>query len=40
MQFLIDEDLPRSTSDLPKQYDHETIDVLDIGFKGSKLKFP
>ncbi len=36
MQFLIDEDLPRSTGDLLRKYEHEAIDVRDIGFKGAK----
>ena len=36
MQFLIDENLPRSTSDLLRCYGHETIDVRDIGLRGAK----
>lgn len=36
MRFLIDEDLPRSTGDLLRQYGHEAIDVRDIGLRGSK----
>ena len=31
MQFLIDEDLPRSTGNLLRRYEHEAIDVRDIG---------
>ncbi len=36
MRFLIDEDLPRSTGDLLRQYGHDAIDIRDIGLKGSK----
>jgi predicted nuclease of predicted toxin-antitoxin system len=36
MRFLIDEDLPRSTGDLLRQYGHDAIDVRDVGLKGSK----
>ena len=36
MRFLIDEDLPRSTGALLKQYGHDAIDVRDIELKGSK----
>ncbi len=36
MQFLVDEDLPRSTDELLRQYDHEAIDVRDIGLRGAK----
>lgn len=36
MKFLIDEDLPRSTADLLKQYGHEAIDVRDIGLRGAE----
>lgn len=36
MQFLIDEDLPRSTGDLLRSYGHEVIDVRDIGLRGVK----
>lgn len=36
MQFLIDEDLPRSTGDLLRSYGHEAIDVRDIGLRGAK----
>lgn len=31
MRFLIDADLPRSTKDLLERYQHEGIDVRDIG---------
>ena len=36
MQFLIDEDLPRSTGDLFRRYGYEAIDVRDIGLRGAK----
>ena len=36
MQFLIDEDLPRSTGNLVRSYGHEAIDVRDIGLRGVK----
>jgi len=36
MRFLIDEDLPRLTSDLLQQYEHEAIDVRDIGLRGAR----
>ena len=36
MQFLIDEDLPRSTCDVLRSYGHEAIDVRDIGLRGAK----
>lgn len=36
MQFLIDEDLPRSTGNLLRRYGHEAIDVRDIGLRGAK----
>ena len=36
MQFLIDEDLPRATGDLLRQYGHEAVDIRDIGLRGSK----
>jgi predicted nuclease of predicted toxin-antitoxin system len=35
MRFLIDEDLPRSTDNLLRQYGHEAIDVRDIGLRGA-----
>ena len=31
MRFLIDEDLPRSTGDLLRRYEHKAVDVRDIG---------
>ena len=36
MRFLIDEDLPRATGDLLRQYRHEAVDVRDAGLRGSK----
>ncbi|MBC6476687.1 MAG: DUF5615 family PIN-like protein [Hormoscilla sp. GM7CHS1pb] len=36
MRFLIDEDLPRSTANLLRQYAHEAIDVRDIGLRGAE----
>ena len=36
MQFLVDEDLPRSTAILLRQYGHEAIDVRDTNLKGTK----
>ena len=36
MRFLIDEDLPRATGDLLRQYEHEAIDIRDIGLRGAK----
>lgn len=36
MQFLIDEDLPRSTGNLLPSYGHEASDVRDIGLRGAK----
>lgn len=36
MRFLVDEDLPRSTSDLLQQHGHEAVDVRDIGLRGAK----
>ena len=36
MQFLIDEDLPRSIDDLLRRYGHKAIDVRDIGLRGAK----
>ena len=35
MNFLIDEDLPRSTDNLLRQYGHEAINVRDTGLRGS-----
>lgn len=31
MRFLIDADLPRSTKDLLRRYDHEAVDCRDVG---------
>ena len=31
MQFLIDANMPRSVAQLLKRYDHESVDVRDIG---------
>lgn len=36
MRFLIDEDLPRATGDLLRQYGYEAVDVRDAGLRGSK----
>jgi len=36
MQFLIDEDLPRSLADIVRRYGHEAVDVRDIGLRGAK----
>jgi len=36
MQFLIDQDLPRSTGNLLRRYAHEAIDVRDIGLRGAR----
>jgi predicted nuclease of predicted toxin-antitoxin system len=36
MRFLIDEDLPRSMGDLLRRYEHEAVDVRDIGLRGAK----
>jgi len=36
MQFLVDEDLPRSTGNLLRRYGHEAIDVRDVGLRGAK----
>ena len=35
MRFLVDEDLPRSTDSLLQQYEHEVMDVRDIGLRGA-----
>ena len=35
MRFLVDEDLPRLTDNLLRQYGHEAIDVRDIGLRGA-----
>ena len=34
MKFLVDEDLPRSTSKLLQEYGHEASDVRDAGLRG------
>jgi predicted nuclease of predicted toxin-antitoxin system len=31
MRFLIDANMPRSTAELLKRYNHEAVDVRDIG---------
>ncbi len=36
MQFLIDEDLPRSTADLVMKHGYKAIDIRDIGLRGAK----
>ncbi len=36
MRFLVDEDLPRLTSDLLRRYRHEAVDVRDVGLRGAK----
>lgn len=36
MRFLVDEDLPRSTDHLLRQYNHDVIDSRDIGLRGAK----
>ena len=36
MHFLVDEDLPRSTGNLLRRYEHEAVDVRDIGLRGAK----
>jgi predicted nuclease of predicted toxin-antitoxin system len=36
MQFLVDEDLPRSTHAMLQKYDHSSKDVRDIGLRGAK----
>ena len=36
MRFLIDADLPRSTGTLFQRYNHEAVDVRDIGLRGAK----
>ncbi|MCK4397011.1 DUF5615 family PIN-like protein [candidate division WOR-3 bacterium] len=35
MEFLIDEDLPRSVGNLLRRAGHEAIDVRDIGLRGA-----
>jgi len=36
MRFLIDEDLPRSASDLVRRYGHEPVDLRDTDLRGAK----
>ena len=36
MQFLIDEDMPRSTGDLLRRYGYKSVDVRDVGLRGAK----
>jgi len=36
MRFLVDEDLPRSTGDLVRRYEHQAVGVRDIGLRGAK----
>ena len=36
MEFLINEDMPRSTSDLLRRYGHKSVDVRDVGLRGAK----
>ena len=38
MRFLVDEDLPRSVSNLLRQHGHEAVDVRDIGLRGASDK--
>jgi predicted nuclease of predicted toxin-antitoxin system len=35
MNFLVDEDLPRSTDNLLQQYGHQAINIRDIGLRGA-----
>jgi predicted nuclease of predicted toxin-antitoxin system len=35
MRFLIDEDLPRATDRILRQYGHEAIDICDVGLRGA-----
>lgn len=35
MRFIIDEDLPRSILNLLQQYNHDAVDVRDIGLRGT-----
>ena len=35
MRFLIDANMPRSAAELIKRYDHEAVDVRDIGMGGA-----
>jgi predicted nuclease of predicted toxin-antitoxin system len=36
MRFLVDEDLPRSTCALLREYGHTAFDVRDIGYRGAQ----
>lgn len=36
MNFLIDEDLPRSTGDVIRRYGHGVVDIRDSGLRGSQ----
>ena len=36
MRFIVDEDLPKSTCALLREYGHVAFDVRDIGFRGAK----
>ena len=36
MQFLIDDDLPRSIGKLLQRYGHNAIDVCDVGLRGAR----
>ncbi len=40
MRFLIDEDMPRSTGNLLRQYGHEAVDMRDIGLRSAKDAAP
>jgi len=35
VQFLIDEDLPRSTADLVREFGHGAVDGRDVGLRGA-----
>jgi predicted nuclease of predicted toxin-antitoxin system len=35
MRFLIDANMPRFTAELLKRYNHEAVDVRDIGMAGA-----
>lgn len=36
MKFLVDEDLPRSVTDLFRRYGHEAVRIRDVGLRGAK----
>ena len=36
MRFIVDEDMPRSTCALLREYGHIAFDVRDIGYRGAK----